>query len=74
MDLKFVGHSIKAETLLLTINGFPIRMYSKFGQMAKICQKMVNGPYSLLIRASYFIFCSVYARSTSIIFIVCKWR
>ena len=32
MDLKFVGHSIKAETLL-TINGFPIGMYSKFGQI-----------------------------------------
>ena len=33
-----------------------------------------NGPYSLLVRASYFISCSVYARSTSVIFIVCKWR
>ena len=33
-----------------------------------------NGPYSLLIRASDFISCSVYARSTSVIFIVCKWR
>ena len=38
MDLKFVGHSIKAETLLLTINGFPIGMYSKFG---RIC--LTNG-------------------------------
>ena len=35
---------------------------------------MVNGPYSLLVRASYFISCFVYARSTSVIFIVCKWR
>ena len=33
-----------------------------------------NGPYSLLVRASYFISYSVYARSTSVIFIVCKWR
>ena len=35
---------------------------------------LANGPYSLLVRASYFISCSVYARSTSVIFIVCKWR
>ena len=27
----------------------------------------INGPYSLLVRASYFISCSVYARSTSVI-------
>ena len=27
----------------------------------------VNGPYSLLVRASYFIYYSVYARSTSVI-------
>ena len=33
MNLKFIGYSIKAETLLLTINGFPIGMYSKFGQI-----------------------------------------
>ena len=33
-----------------------------------------NGPYSLLVRASYFISCSVYTRSTSVIFVVCKWR
>ena len=26
-----------------------------------------NGPYSLLVRASYFIYYSVYARSTSVI-------
>ena len=36
--------------------------------------KLLNGPYSLLVRASYFISCSVYSRSTSVIFIVCKWR
>ena len=29
-----------------------------------------NGPYLLLVSASYFISCSVYARSTSVIFIV----
>ena len=34
----------------------------------------LNGPYSLLVRTSYFISCSVYARSTSVIFIVCKWH
>ena len=34
----------------------------------------INGPYSLLVRASYFISYSVYTRSTSVIFIVCKWR
>ena len=33
-----------------------------------------NGPYSLLVRASYFISYSVYDRSTSVIFIVCKCR
>ena len=33
-----------------------------------------NGPYSLLVRASYFISYSVYTRSTSVIFIIYKWR
>ena len=33
-----------------------------------------NVSYSLLVRASYFISCSVYAQSTSVIFIVCKWH
>ena len=30
------------------------------------CQD-INGPYSLLVRASYFIYYSVYARCTSVI-------
>ena len=42
------------------------------GTTFKILQ--INGPYSLLIRASYFFSCSIYSLSTSIIFIVCKWR
>ena len=42
--------------------------------LTKILKMVGNGPYSLLVRASYFISCSVYARSTSVIFIVCKWR
>ena len=33
MDLKFVDHSIKVETLLVTINGFSIGMCSKLGQI-----------------------------------------
>ena len=33
-----------------------------------------NGPYSLLVCGSCFISCSIYAQSTSVIFIVCKWR
>ena len=34
----------------------------------------LNGPYSLLIRASYFISCSVHARFASVLSIDCKWR
>ena len=33
-----------------------------------------NEPYSLLIRASYFISFSVHARFTSVLLIDCKWR
>ena len=33
-----------------------------------------NEPYSLLIRASYFISCSEHAQFTSVTFIICKWR
>ena len=40
-----------------------IRLYSGF---YKACD-LPNGPYSLLVRASYFIYYSVYARSTSVI-------
>ena len=34
----------------------------------------LNGPYSLLVRASYFISFSVHARFASAIFTICKWR
>ena len=34
----------------------------------------MNGPYSLLVRASYFISCSVHLRFTSVLPIDCKWR
>ena len=33
-----------------------------------------NGPYSLLVRASYFISCSVHIRFSSVLSIDCKWR
>ena len=33
-----------------------------------------NGPYSLLVRASCFISCSVHAQFASILSIDCKWR
>ena len=36
--------------------------------------RIQNGPYSLLVRASYFISCSVHARFASILSINCKWR
>ena len=32
----------------------------------------INGPYSLLVRASYYISCSVHARFASILSIDCK--
>ena len=35
---------------------------------------VTNRPYSLFVRASYFISCSVYTQFTSVIFIVCKWH
>ena len=40
----------------------------------EFCQLVSNGPYSLLVRASYFISCSVHARFSSITFIDCKWH
>ena len=33
-----------------------------------------NGPYSLLVPASYFISCSLHARFASVLSIDCKWR
>ena len=38
------------------------------------CGLGCNGPYSLLVRASYFISCSVHARFASVLPIDCKWR
>ena len=37
-------------------------------------QFVISGPYSLLVRASYFISCSVHARFDSVLSIDCKWR
>ena len=43
--------------------------------LIKYLQKLLyNGPYSLLVRASYFISFSVHARFASAIFTICKWR
>ena len=35
---------------------------------------ILNGPYSLLVCASYFISCSVHTRFASVLSIDCKWR
>ena len=49
-----------------------IEIYMRYEEELIAC--VTNGPYSLLVRVSYFISYSVYARSTFVIFIVCKWR
>ena len=35
---------------------------------------LINGPYSLLVRASYLISCSIQARFASVLSIDCKWH
>ena len=45
--------------LLQIVSDSPLIIYSNDAQP--------NGPYSLLVRAFYFIYYSVYARSTSVI-------
>ena len=49
----------------------------KFFSAKHLCYmafSLENGPYSLLIRTSYFISCSVHVRFASVLPIDCKWH
>ena len=49
-------------------------MSQMFSELLKNGDRIINGPYSLFVCASYFISCSIHARFASVTFIDCKWH
>ena len=58
---NYSGHKTMSPLVTIAMVG------SKKVNIPQSCLLQMNGPYSLLVRASYFISYSVYARSTSVI-------